>query len=185
MLLNDYLPPFIANTKEFKELFKVLQPKIDELYEKGDNILKDLFVLGSSEEATKHYEKIVGIVPKLSDSLTKRQLDILTIYNEVPPFTEERLQEILAAMIGEDNFKLTVNVVNYKLKLTIRRNKVNFVTEINDMLERIVPVNMVIDYKVDYNIWLDLTKFNWANLKSATWREAREDERFNGFSELE
>lgn len=182
MLLNDYLPTFIANTKEFQELFKVLQPKINELYEKGDNILKDMFVLGSSEEATKRYEKIVGIVPKLSDSLIKRQLDILAIYNEVPPFTEDRLKELLTSLLGEDGFTFSIDIQTYTVKVVLNRKKLEFLNEVNDMLERVVPMNMIIDYKVDKNIWLDLTTFKWAELKDATWEEAREDDRFNSFN---
>ena len=87
MQLYEYLPFFVYNTKEFKELFKILQPKMDNLFIETDKRLTDMFVLGCSEHAVKRYEKIVGIMPKLTDSLEKRQLDILAIYNEVPPFT--------------------------------------------------------------------------------------------------
>ena len=140
MQLYEYLPFFVYNTKEFKELFKILQPKIDSLFIETDKRLTDMFVLGCSEYATKRYEKIVGIMPKLTDSLEKRQLDILAIYNEVPPFTYERLYEMLESLLGKDGFKMSLDIPNYYLKIVLKRDKLQFIKQVNDMLERIVPV---------------------------------------------
>ncbi len=179
MQLYDYLPFFVYNTKEFKELFKILQPKIDSLFIETDKILTDMFVLGCSEYATKRYEKIVGIMPKLTDSLEKRQLDILAIYNEVPPFTYERLEEMLEALLGKDGFKMSLDIPSYYLKIVLKRDKLQFIKQVNDMLERIVPVNIILDYSIDWNTWSDLKPFTWGTLLSATWKEVREDERFN------
>ncbi len=179
MQLYDYLPFFVYNTKEFKELFKILQPKIDSLFIETDKILTDMFVLGCSEYATKRYEKIVGIMPKLTDSLEKRQLDILAIYNEVPPFTYERLYEMLESLLGKDGFKMSLDIPNYYLKIVLKRDKLQFIKQVNDMLERIVPVNIILDYSIDWNTWSDLKPFTWGTLLSATWKEVREDERFN------
>lgn len=179
MQLYEYLPFFVYNTKEFKEFFKILQPKIDNLFIETDKRLTDMFVLGCSEYATKRYEKIVGIMPKLTDSLEKRQLDILAIYNEVPPFTYERLYEMLESLLGKDGFKMSLDIPNYYLKIVLKRDKLQFIKQVNDMLERIVPVNIVLDYSIDWNTWSDLKPFTWGTLLSDTWKEVREDERFN------
>lgn len=179
MQLRDYLPFFVCNTKEFKELHKTLQPKIDDLFNEVDKKLLDMFVLGCSEYATKRYEKIVGITPKLTDSLEKRQVNILAVYNEVPPFTYERLEEMLTSLLGEDGFRISLDVPKYLLKVTLRKNKLEFLNQINDMLERIVPVNIIIDYKIDWNTWGDLKAFTWGQLSGTTWKEARESEEFN------
>ena len=47
MQLAEYLPFFVSNTKEFKELHKVLQPEIDNLFIEADNRLTDMFVFPS------------------------------------------------------------------------------------------------------------------------------------------
>lgn len=179
MLLSKYLPEFVANTKEFKEMHKVEQPEIDNLFLECDNRLTDMFVLGSSEYATKRYEKIVNIVPKLTDSLQKRQLDILAIYNEVPPFTYERLIEMLTSLLGIGGFKIFLDIPNYYLKIVLSKNNKEYKNQVNEMLERIVPVNIVIEFEIDWNTWGDLKVFNWQKLCLATWKQAREDEAFN------
>ena len=185
MQLYEYLPFFVSNTKEFKELYKVLQPEADNLFTETDNRLKDMFVLGSSEEGTKHYEKIVSITPKLTDSLEKRQLDILAIYNEVPPFTYERLEEILTSTLGANNFKIKLDLENYFLEILLKRDKAPFESQINAMLERIVPVNIVLRYSIDWNKWKDLKPFKWSTMSTATWKEARESEEFNSMDEIQ
>lgn len=179
MQLAEYLPFFVSNTKEFKELHKVLQPEIDNLFIEADNRLTDMFVLGSSEYAAKRYEKIVDIVPKLTDNLEKRQLDILAIYNEVPPFTYERVVEMLTSLLGFDGFKIYLDIPRFSLKVTLSKKNMQFKGQVNEMLERIVPVNIIIDYDIDWNTWGDLKTFTWRDLSSATWRQAKEDEKFN------
>lgn len=179
MQLADYIPFFVANTKEFKELHKVLQPEVDSLFKEADNRLIDMFVLGSSPYATVRYEKIVGIVPKLTDSLYKRQLDILAIYNEVPPFTYERLEEILISLLGIGGFKIQLDIEKFYLKVILSKENLQYEKQVNDILERIVPVNITLDYEVDWNTWGDLKAFTWEEISNATWKQAREDEKFN------
>ena len=182
MQLIDYIPEFVHITKEFEKLFNALQPEVNNLFEEAENRLIDMFVLGCGEYATQRYEKIVGIVPKLTDSLEKRQIDILAIYNEVPPFTYERLEEMLTAIVGVNGFKMYLDIPKYYLKIILKRDKLPFVTEINDMLERIVPVNIILDYSIDWNTWADLKPFTWKTMNTATWKEAREDEKFNSIN---
>ena len=179
MQLYEYLPFFVYNTKEFKELHKVVQPEVDNLFTESNNRLNDMFVVGSSEYATKRYEKIVGITPKLTDSLEKRHIDILAVYNEVPPFTYERLEEMLTSLLGADGFKIYLDIPKFYLKVTLSKKNLQYSKQVNDMLERIVPVNITLDYDVDWNTWGDLKPFTWSEMSTATWKEAREDEKFN------
>ena len=179
MQLYEYLPFFVYNTKEFKELHKVLQPEIDNLFLESENRLIDMFVLGSSEYATRRYEKIVGIIPKLSDTLRKRQIDVLAIYNEVPPFTYERLIEMLTSILGVDGFKIELNIKKFTLKVILKRDKLPYFNAVNDMLERIVPVNILLNYGVDFNTWGDLKPFTWKKVGEYTWLQALTEEELN------
>ena len=179
MQLYEYLPFFVYNTKEFKELHKVLQPEIYKLYMETDKRLTDMFVLGSSEYATKRYEKITGIVPKLTDSLEKRQLDIIALYNEVPPFTYERIIEMLTSILGINGFKINLDIDKFHLKIILAKDKLQFEKQVNEMLERIIPVNISLTYSIDWNTWKDLKVFTWGKMYTVTWKEAKEDERFD------
>ena len=71
MLLN-YLPKFMQDIEEIKKIMDISEPEIVNIEENIELILKDFFVIDSSEEGTKHYEKIVQIIPKLTDSLENR-----------------------------------------------------------------------------------------------------------------
>lgn len=180
MLLLDYVPVFVSNTKEIKVLFQLLQQEINNLKDKIEEVLSDMFVLNSSEYATERYENIVGICPKLSQGLLKRQLNILSIYNEVPPFTFEKLEEMLIVLLGENEFKIKIDVVNFELTILLSKKSLQFQETIDNMLERVVPLNISLNYKIDWNTWRDLKAFNWNKIKSVTWLEVKEKEEFDG-----
>lgn len=176
MQLYEYLPFFVYNTKEFKELFKILQPKIDNLFIETDKRLTDMFVLGCSEYAVKRYEKIVGIMPKLTDSLEKRQYDILVLYNQTLPFTLESLQKKLNAICGEDGYTLEMIYDKFILNIKLSLFKKHLFFTINNLLEWIVPVNLIINFSLDYNVWGDLSKYKWGEINKYRWGEIKESE---------
>lgn len=179
MLLLDYLPPFIGNTKEVKTIMNIEQVEIDNLFAYVKEILMNMFVLHSNKYGVTRYEKIVGIVPRLSISLEQRKLDILSIYNEIPPYTYEKLQDILASIVGKDGFKLSLDIPNFILNILLKRDKIVYLDTVNEMLERIVPINIIFKISIDYNVWEDVKSFTWGYVKKATWQELAEDEEFN------
>ena len=142
------------------------------------------FVVGSSEEGTKHYEKMLNTIPKLSDSLEKRQYDILAIYNQTLPFTLESLIQKLNAICGEDGYTVDMICDKFILNIRLSLNKKELFATVNNLLEWIVPVNLMINFNLDYNIWKNLNKFTWGNVSKFKWREIKESEEIKnkGFS---
>lgn len=179
MLLLDYLPSFVGGTKEVKTIMDIEQIEIDNLFAYVKEILNNMFVLDSNEYGVKRYEKIVDIVPRLSISLEQRKLDILSLYNQIPPYTYEKLQDILVSIVGEDGFKSSLDIPNFKLNILLKRDKIVYLDTINEMLERIVPVNIIFKINVDYNTWGDVKVFTWGYVKKAKWKELAENEEFN------
>lgn len=173
MLLN-YLPKFMQDIEEIKKIMDISQPEIVNIEENIELILKDFFVIDSSEEGTKHYEKIVQIIPKLTDSLEKRQYDILAIYNQTLPFTFETLIEKLNAICGEDGYSIQLLYDKFILNVKLILEKKELFTTVKNLLEWIVPVNLIINLSIDYNVWKDLYKHKWGDIKKYRWNEIKE-----------
>ncbi|MFR4986451.1 MAG: putative phage tail protein [Lachnospirales bacterium] len=175
MLLN-YLPYFMQSIEEIEKIMYISEPEIENINKNLEMILNDFFVIGSSESATKHYEKMLEIVPKLTDSLEKRQYDILVLYNQTLPFTLESLQEKLNAICGENGYTLEMIYDKFILNIKLSLFKKHLFFTINNLLEWIVPVNLIINFSLDYNVWGDLSKYKWGEINKYKWGEIKESE---------
>ena len=175
-MLIDYLPKFMQDIEEIKKIMDISQLEIDNIEKNIDVILKDFFVIGSSKYGTQHYEKILQIIPKLTDSLEKRQYDILAIYNQTLPFTFESLIEKLNAICGEDGYSIQLLYDKFILNVKLILEKKELFATVKNLLEWIVPVNLIINLNIDYNVWKDLYKYKWVDIKKYTWNEIKEIE---------
>ena len=119
---------------------------------------------------------MLEIVPKLIDSLEKRQYDILVLYNQTLPFTLESLQEKLNAICGEDGYTLEMIYDKFILNIKLSLLKKHLFFTINNLLEWIVPVNLIINFSLDYNVWGDLSKYKWGEINKYIWGEIKESE---------
>ena len=174
-MLLSYLPKFMQDVEEIQQVMYSTQPEIENINKNIENILKDFFVLDTSVEGIKHYEKIVQIIPKLTDSLEKRKYDILAIYNQILPFTLEGLKEKLNVICGEDGYTIDMIYDKFILNVRISLEKKELFLTVNNLLEMIVPVNLIINFNIDYNIWKDLNKVTWRRLNSIKWKDVKED----------
>lgn len=175
-MLIDYLPPFMQDVKEIKKIMNISQPEIEKINENIENILKDFFVMEASEEGVKRYEKIVKIKPKLTDTLDKRKYDILSVYNQTLPFTLETLKQRLNALCGENGYFINISYNEFMLNLTLKLNNIKLLNTVSNMLENIVPVNMIINIYIDYNKWQDFCKLKWVQAKLYKWGDIKESE---------
>ena len=175
-MLLDYLPYFMQDVEEIKKIMHISEPEIENIDKNIEKILNDFFVIGASEIGTKHYEKMLGIIPKLTDSLEKRQYDILILYNQTLPFTLETLKEKLNAICGENGYTLNMIYDKFILDIKLALNKKELFLTVNNLLEKIVPVNLILNINVDYNIWRDLGKYKWIDAGKYRWGEIKECE---------
>ena len=175
-MLIDYLPPFMQQVEEIKKIMNISPPEIEKINENIQNILKDFFVMDASEQGVKTYEKILKITPKLTDTLDKRKYDILSIYNQTLPFTLETLKQRLNALCGENGYIVNICYSDFVLNLTLKLNNIKLLSTVSNMLENIVPVNMVINIYIDYNKWKDFCKLKWSQAKLYKWGDIKESE---------
>ena len=173
-MLIDYLPNFMKDVEEMAIIMNASEPEIENINDNIDGILADLFVIGCSQEATKRYERIVQIIPKLTDSLEKRQYDILAIYNQTLPFTLESLQEKLNAICDKDGYTIEMIYEKFILNVQLILSKKHLELTVRNLLEWIVPVNLIINLTIDYNKWKDLKKYRWKDLKKYRWFDIKE-----------
>ncbi|MFI3230477.1 MAG: putative phage tail protein [bacterium] len=175
MLLN-YLPSFMQEIREVYIIMNILDPEVDELYNKINFILNSMFIFDTNELSIAIYEDMLGIIPKSSDSILDRQNAILELYNFLLPFTYHNLIITLNYMCGESNYIIIINSQELLLTLTLELNVKNLFSTIEQFFEKFIPMNVLFNIHINYNIWGDLLNYTWSQVSNITWEHAKESE---------
>lgn len=172
----EQLPEILHEVIEIRAFAAAEEPLLEALWRSVYQSIDNNFVLTADEEGVRHYEMMLNLKVPASDSLETRRLRILARMQEQAPYTWIVLNRILTSLLGAGNFVLTRDVaaklLSVRLELTIRRQY----DILAETLERIVPVNMIIDIGLRYNTHAKLSKYTHAELSAFTQFELRDKE---------
>lgn len=175
MKLIDYLPQVLKEIYEFKILCDRGDESLIELKASIDNIIKEMFVYTAENEGLARLEKILNITPAADDTVDFRRFRILTKLNG----DNRNLIEKIETLVGED---FTIDYYWRESRLVVKlplRNK-KYLEAVRDMLEKTVPLNVIIDAVLKYNTYgtvksKGLTYGEWKS-KGITYKQLREEE---------
>lgn len=143
MKLIEYLPKFMQDIREFKELFSSEDIEIEKLNAAIEKITDEVIVKRAQDYGLERYEKIYNTV-NTSSNLETRRLNILSKMNNRTPFTIKWLQSKLNEMVGKENYTLEINYNSYTL--TIRFDA--FYSEATEIfkkdLKKQIPANILL-----------------------------------------
>lgn len=163
--LIEYLPECLREVKENKAILTMAeQPEMENLWGAVDDVMNDQFILDATENGVSRYEAIMKIAPKANQSLDDRKFAILTKNNEQTPFTFASLKQKLGLLCGEDGYCVTRDVKNKILTVRVALTSKNNYGDVEALLERVVPANMVIDLSLMYDQYIKVEKYKHGQL---------------------
>lgn len=167
--LIDYLPPILAELKEYVELFKAEQTEIEGLVDKLESCFNNQFITLCDLFGVTKYENLLNIKPKGSDDLDLRRFRVLAKYNEQLPYTYLRLVEMLNNLCGEGN--LFIKVKELTLSVYVKLVAKDKFDEVIELVRRVVPANIALDLSIMYNQWRlpKAKKMKWKDAKLKSW----------------
>lgn len=118
MKLIEYLPNFMQDIKEFKELFSAEDIEIEQLKIAIKKIFSEIIVKTAESYGLDRYEKIYNIQNNTTDIPVRRYMILSKINNKLP-YTENWLKNKLNNTIGEDNYTINIDYNNYSVKIEI------------------------------------------------------------------
>ncbi len=150
-------------------------PEIRKLWVALETALNDEFVKSATPNGVGRWETILNIVPKGTDKLDERKFRILTRLNEQLPYSWRMLAQQLSTLCGQDGYTMQLKNEEYTLTVKVALiAKANF-SDVDDLLHRIVPANMIIDLSLLYNQFDTLTKFVHDYLSAYTFDQLRDE----------
>lgn len=146
MKLIEYLPEFLQEVREFKELFAAEDIEIEKLLSAIDSLTKETIVNTAENYGLERYEKIYNI-KDIAETIEGRRTNILFKMNNKAPYTFQWLINTLNVTIGEGNYNIEMDYENYKLTINVLAIYKNIVQDLEKSLRKEIPVNLVL--KVD------------------------------------
>lgn len=173
--LIGYLPKVVQGCTDFAALTTGEQPEFEQAWNEADALLDNQFILTAGELGISRWEQILGITPKGTDSIEDRRFRVLTRMNEELPYTLPQLRNILDTLCGSENYSAELISNGYTLIVKIALAVKSNYTDVEALLGRIVPVNMVIDLQQLYNTHVELSVFTHAQLSAYTHHQLRNE----------
>lgn len=175
MQLMDYLPLYFKNIREYEAIMTAEQPEITGLLMAIDTMQNNEFIETLNEAGCEHWEKMLGITPSAAATLEDRRFIIGSKYKESLPYTLNALRARLDSTLGTGNYALEEIREEYKLKLRIMLVRKYQINEVQELLENLVPCNIILDVGLLYNQHRTVGQYAHNYLKGFTYSGVREE----------
>ncbi|QVY60922.1 putative phage tail protein [Cytobacillus gottheilii] len=171
----EYLPPVMRVFKENIEIAKVENSQIIKLWQAVRTGMDDQFIQTATEYGVSRRERMLNIFPSGTDSLETRKFRLLTRYNEQAPYTRHVIRNLMDSLCGKNGYTLSIDATNKIIQVKIELTVKGMFNAVVDMLERIVPANMIIDVQLRYNQHNKLANYTHAQLSVYTHNQLRNE----------
>lgn len=138
--LIDHFPDFLKDNEEFNAVCNALDPEFNLYLQRVFSALNNIIPETADSKGLASYEEWLGILTNPYLSLDERKAQIIAKLNETFPFTEIKLQKMLAAIVGWGHFKYTREGAFVKVELD--ETAIDASKTIYDLLKRILPMNL-------------------------------------------
>ena len=166
MKLIEYLPNFMQDIKEFKELFSAEDIEMEQLKVAIEKIFSEIIVKTAESNGLERYEKIYGI-KNIAETLEARRVAILLKINSNVPYTYNWLIKTLNEAIGKENYKIETDFKNYKMLIHFRLEYTEAAEMLNQNLIKQIPANI----KMDIDLFAQTTSNIGANIRQVSYEK--------------
>lgn len=141
-----YLPPFLKEFLEMREILGAEEPEFQELVKQYDDVLKDNFIVTATERGIARFESTLGIRPDASASLETRRSAVLTKWWDVTPYTLRTLKNRIAMIQGNSNIQISFDKGNpYCIQIVTRLETAGQVDDLAYIIQTMLPANLEVD----------------------------------------
>lgn len=166
MTLNDYLPLFLRNVKEFQIINSVFDNENEEIEKAIDNFMKENFVMTAENQGLSRMEKILGINGE-GNSVSLRRYNILAEIKK----GKQDLISLLSGFSSDVEYEFTDE---YTLKIMVASEGREYLPAIKQLLEKYVPCNVALEIIQMYATHLMTAECTHRQLHSYSHKGIRE-----------
>lgn len=139
--LIAYLPPFLAEYEELREILKAEEPELSLLWDNARSVIYNQFITTADENGIAAYERLLSLLPESSDSLEQRRARVMSKWLAKLPYTYKALIERLGALCGND-FSLKCNFEKYSVSAVVHFRKYSDFLQVKRLFKEMMPANI-------------------------------------------
>jgi hypothetical protein len=161
--------------KDYDALGTAADPEIGAILGAQQLLEKNCIYLEADNPTITRWEKLLKIIPGVTDDLELRRFRVAARLGSQPPYTERQMHKALEALVGSGAYTAVLNVAQEHLSVRIALGRKALLAEAARMLDDMVPLNMVLEVTVMYNTHQVLSAFTHAQLGEKTHYELRNE----------
>ena len=169
--VSRYRPKIMENNDTMNSMYEVEGEEVEKLHGTLHEIINNLFIMTSDLEGIQRWEKFFNIKPNSLHSLEERKMIVLNKILYRPPFTRQRLQEILESIWGKGNYIYNLSPDEYKLIIDIDTNNPAIYLQFSNLLRRIIPANIYLILSIQYTYIYLKRNFTYNRMNGLTYEE--------------
>lgn len=174
------VPDVLKDVREIRAIMQAENVETDDLNKAVALYLDNTYLMNADAYGIERWEAIIGLTPKLTDTLDERRFAILARINEQLPFTLRSLEQQLATLCGADGYHIDLDHNAYTLTVRVALSAKSMIDAVRALLNRVVPANMVIDVDLLYNKHSTLSGYTHKELSDYTHGQLRDEVIQNG-----
>lgn len=171
MELIKYLPEFMRNVDCMRKITSAEQPEFDALSVGIENIQKEMFIETASEIGTERFENIYGIENIGSEDIDFRKYRLML---KIMGGEHTSLSERLDKLIGTGYYTINFYIDEMRLEVRITVEHKRYIQEAFELLDRIIPCNIILDVGVLYASHKMLGKYTHGELAAYKYSEMKQ-----------
>lgn len=164
----EYLPEVFRDIAEIKAHAAAEKPELEALWAAVDNAYNDQFLYTMSENGISRWEKMIGITPMGTDTVEDRRFRVINRLNAQLPYSYKMLEAHLIQMCGEKGYIMSYNKDTFTLTIKIALTSKKQFDEILELINDMIPLNVILDYDLMYNKHNALNGYTYAELSAYT-----------------
>lgn len=168
MVLIKYLPVFVQDFAEIRQIMNAEQGSIDATWTGENQVQKEQYISTASVYTIERWESMLSISPKATETLEDRRFRILTRLQSDTPYTMLKLNEKLSNLCGADGYHITLTASSYAIDIKLALGNKSMMDDVEKILKEMIPANMVQTISILYNTHTTLSAFTHATLSSYT-----------------
>lgn len=138
--LISHYPEFLRENLEFNAICDASNPEFDLVWDRLKQIEKNILPQTADVDGIEQYEEWLGLVSNPTLDLETRRAQVIAKLNETLPYTEIRLQRMLAAIVGWGHFHYERDGAFVKVDLDEEAIPQGYV--VYQLLQKILPLNL-------------------------------------------
>ena len=172
--LNNYLPDVLKNVTEMRTIINAETPEVQAIWNACEDCMNDQFISEATENGISRREKMLNITPYATDTLEDRRFRVQARYNENTLYTRKGLISMLDALCGADGYELHILTPIFTVNVKLVSREKNQRIIVQDLLERVLPYNMLYTVELLYSVWGEIKFQTWESAKAFSWKAMKE-----------